>query len=221
MAFLAYHNNLQPRYYLVVAVPLTLLLPIVVEYLLWMPYVSHWRRKRKLLALAAVAVVSAAVIIPDAASTIHFVTHPEYTLVQAAEDVAAAIRRDQRTDPTHNPLILSISGSDISLITHLPSICDDFGTLELVDRVKKYNPGWYVAWNQVEDDKLDAMSPNLRLQRVAAFPAMDDPDRNLLILYKLYPAWAFPASPHGTRQPTPRRLRTRLGQQPSVNQLEH
>jgi hypothetical protein len=221
MAFLAYHNNLQPRYYLVVAVPLTLLLPIVVEDLLWMPYVSHWRRKRKLLALAAVAVVSAAVIIPDAASTIHFVTHPEYTLVQAAEDVAAAIRRDQRTDPTHNPLILSISGSDISLITHLPSICDDFGTLELVDRVKKYNPGWYVAWNQVEDDKLDAMSPNLRLQRVAAFPAMDDPDRNLLILYKLYPAWAFPASPHGTRQPTPRRLRTRLGQQPSVNQLEH
>ncbi len=30
MAFLAYHNNLQPRYYLVVAVPLTLLLPVVV-----------------------------------------------------------------------------------------------------------------------------------------------------------------------------------------------
>jgi hypothetical protein len=33
-AFLAYHNNLQPRYYLVVAVPLTLLTPVVVEEIL-------------------------------------------------------------------------------------------------------------------------------------------------------------------------------------------
>lgn len=28
-AFLAHHNNLQPRYYLVIAVPLTLLVPVV------------------------------------------------------------------------------------------------------------------------------------------------------------------------------------------------
>src|SRR5271168_5008061 len=33
-AFLAYHNNLQPRYYLVIAVPLTLLIPVVFSSLL-------------------------------------------------------------------------------------------------------------------------------------------------------------------------------------------
>ncbi len=31
LTFLAYHNNLQPRYYLVVAIPLTLLVPILIE----------------------------------------------------------------------------------------------------------------------------------------------------------------------------------------------
>jgi hypothetical protein len=218
-AFLAYHNNLQPRYYLVIAVPLTLLLPVVGEDLVLPLFRRHGARAA---AWAIASLAIAAVVIPDAVETIQFVRKPEYTLVQAAKNLAGYIRQDQKTDPGHNPLILSISGSDISLITGLPSICDDFGTLELVDRVKKYKPGWYAAWNQVEDDKLDAMAPHLRLERVAAWPAMDDPDRNLLILYKLLPAESPQTNPPpGRRPPTPRPLRTRVGQQPSVNQLVH
>jgi hypothetical protein len=216
-AFLAYHNNLQPRYYLVIAVPLTLLLPVVVEDLI-LPRL-HSATARAIATLAITAAV-AAIVIPDAIETIGFVVHPEYTLLTAANDVAATIAEDRKSDPTHNPLILSISGSDISLMTGLPSICDDFGTLELVDRIKRYKPGWYVAWNQVEDDKLDAIAPQYQLERVAAFPAMDDPDRNLLILYKMVPAITPPS--HPARKPvTPRRLRTKVGQQPSVNQLQH
>jgi 4-amino-4-deoxy-L-arabinose transferase-like glycosyltransferase len=215
-AFLAYHNNLQPRYYLVIVVPLTLLLAVVVEDLI-LPDLPG--RVPRLATLAIVTLIVAAIALPDAFQTIAYVRHPDYSLVRAADNIAAFISQDRKSDPTHNPLILSISGSDISLITGLPSICDDFGTLELVDRVRKYKPGWYVAWNQVEDDKLDAMSPQYKLERVAAFPAMDDPDRNLLILYKLYPADSAPT--HHPTPVTPRRLRSRLGQQPSVNQLEH
>jgi hypothetical protein len=218
MSFLAYHNNLQPRYYLVVAVPLTLLLAVVVETLILPRLIS---KPARAIAFAFVALSLAAIVIPDARRTLDFVSHPEYTLVQAADNIAAYIHRDQLTDPTHNPLILSISGSDISLITHLPSICDDFGTLELPDRVRRYKPGWYVAWNQVEDDKMDAMAPQFALTRVAEFPAMDDPDRNLLILYKLYPAGSQPPHPQHARPPTPKRLRTKVGQQPSVEQLKH
>ena len=59
--------------------------------------------------------------------------------------------------------------------------------MELPDRVRAYRPGWYVTWNQVDDDKMDALTPLYHLQRVAAFPAMDDPERNLLILYRLDP----------------------------------
>ena len=218
MAFLAYHNNLQPRYYLVVAVPLTLLLPAVFEDLI-LPRLRTTRGRA--LALGGAAVVIASIVIPDAVATVSFVRHPEYTLLQAADDIAAYIHNDQRSDPTHNPLILSISGSDISLMTGLPSICDDFGTSELTDRVKRYQPGWYIAWNQVEDDKLDAIAPQYQLERVAAFPAMDDPDRNLLILYKMVPATTPPEHPARKRAPIPRPLRTRVGQQPSTNQLEH
>jgi hypothetical protein len=214
--FLAYHNNLQPRYYLVVAIPLTLLVPIVFEEL--------WSAKSdtRSLPIAAMAVIAALVLTValDARQTLRYVRTPEYTFTQAAAQIGQIIAADRRADPSHSPLVLSISGSDLSLMTGLPSICDDFGTMELPARVAAYHPGWFVTWNQVDDDKMDALTPLYHLQRIAEFPAMDDPDRNLLILYRL--DRAAPTPPRTPRRkPAPRLLQTRLGQQPSTTQLEH
>lgn len=212
MAFLAYHANLQPRYYLVVAVPLILLVPVVLG--------GIWRRTANLAGQASVvamAGVLVAVAVTDAQKTIGFVRSPEYTFFHAAEQIRDIVK----SDPHHSPLVLSISGSDLSLMTGIPSICDDFGTMELEQRVTAYRPGWYVSWNQVEDDKMDALTPTYHLERVAAFPAMDDPDRNLLILYRLDPATTPDRRRRRSRRPIPKLLVTRVGQQPSVSQLEH
>jgi hypothetical protein len=93
--------------------------------------------------------------------------------------------------------------------------------MDLAVRVRAYRPGWYVAWNHVEDDKMEALAPLYHLQRVAAFPAMDDPERNLLILYRLDPA-APTAPPHHRRKPAiPHLLQTSFGQQPSPIQPQH
>jgi hypothetical protein len=60
------------------------------------------------------------------------------------------------------------------------------------------------------------------LQRVAAFPAYDDPDRNLLILYRLDPVEETThAARHRARRHIPNPLVTKLGQQPSSDQLQH
>ena len=212
-AFLAYHNNLQPRYYLVVAVPLTLLVAIVFESIWRQRIVAPLHHLAAGLAVAALAVI----VISDARQTLHYVRTPEYTFARAAAEIHDIVA----TDHTHNPLVLSISGSNLSLMTGLPSICDDFGTMDLAVRVRAYQPGWYVAWNQVDDDKMDALAPLYHLRRVAAFPAMDDPERNLLILYRLDPASPnAPPSPRH-RRTIPRLLQTSLGQQPSPLQLVH
>jgi hypothetical protein len=213
-AFLAYHNNLQPRYYLVIAIPLTLLVPVVFE-TLWTRTVTPATAPLRRLAVASIAAVLAVLTLTDARQTLHFLRTPDYTFTTAA----AQIHRIIAADHTHNPLVLSISGSNLSLMTGLPSICDDFGTMDLAVRVRAYHPGWYVAWNHVEDDKMDALTPMYHLQRVAAFPAMDDPERNLLILYRLDPAPAVP--PHHHRKPVPHILQTSFGQQPSTTQLQH
>jgi hypothetical protein len=224
LSFLAYHNNLQPRYYLVVAIPLTLLVPILVEDLVTgapapanpsaVAITSMGRLRAASIGLAGVGLIVIAAT--DARQMLHYVRTPQYTFTRAADE----LRRIITSDPSHSPLVLSISGSDLSLMTGLPSICDDFGTMELAERVATYHPGWYVTWNEVDDDKMDALAPFYHLQRVAAFPAMDDPERNLLILYRL--DRPIPGAPqHRRRKVTPHLLQTKLGQQPSTTQLEH
>ncbi len=216
-AFLAYHNNLQPRYYLVVAVPLTLLIPVTIEQLV-LSGIRGVGLRRWAYALTAVGLGT--IVLRQAVTMIGYVRHPEYTLTEAAQEVKETIAEHEREDPTHNPLVLSISGSELSLMTGIRSICDDFGTLELADRVKKYRPGWYVAWNQIDDDKMDALTPYYHIERVAAFPAMDDPDRNLLIVYRLDESVETPVVKRKRKGP-PKALVTKVGQQPSTNQLEH
>ena len=209
--FLAYHNNLQPRYYLVVAVPITAAVALALDNL---RHVSG--RVGAVMASTVVAALVLAITIPDALQLLDFVQHPTYEFATAAQEIKQIVL----ADPDHSHLILSISGSDLTLMTGLPSIDDDFGTLDLDHRVAKYHPGWYIAWNELDDDKADAITPLYRPVRVAAFPALDDPDRNLLIVYRLDPK--EPTRPkHGPRRRIAKQLQTKLGQQPTTTQLQH
>jgi hypothetical protein len=215
-AFLAYHNNLQPRYYLVVAAPITVLVAIGLD-----AFRLASTQREKWIAGSLAAVTALAVLVPDAITQICFVTHPEYSFQGAANGIQRIVNAEADADPRHSRLILSISGSDITLFTGLPSIDDDFGTLDLDERAKAYRPGWYAAWNELDDDKMDALTPLFHVTRVAEFPAMDDPERNLLILYRLDPTDTPETTlPHARRR-IPKPLATRMGQQPDTQQLQH
>ena len=195
-AFLAYHANLQPRYYFVLAPAIFALVALGFEWVVL--NLPRWPLAPRALRNAIVAIATAAVAYTGVRGTEHtisYLTYPEYTWVSAARQVADIVNRDASNGQSR--LVLSISGSDLSLMTGLPSICDDFGTSDLATRVARYHPGWFATWNDVEDDKLEALDPLYRLQRVAAIPAFDDPDRNVLILYRLVPK-ATPEARPGT-----------------------
>jgi len=211
-AFLAYHNNLQPRYYLVVAVPITVVVAMGID-----SFRQAQSRAGRLVASIAGGLLVLAIAVPDAMQQIQFLRHPTYEFEAAAQGIKGIVLADK----AHSHLILSISGSDLTLMTGLPSIDDDFGTYDMDVRVKQYKPGWYAAWNDVEDDKADAITPMYQMKRVASFPAYDDPDRNLLILYRLDPVTETPPPQHHARRHIPKPLLTRMGQQPSDNQLQH
>jgi hypothetical protein len=104
-------------------------------------------------------------------------------MVNAAENLTRYI--DQH--PNGNRLLLSISGNEIGLITGLPAICDDFGTLDLPVRIHRYQPGWFAEWNDPDPDTAADIQTQFRLEEVARYPAFDLPDRNVLVLYKLHP----------------------------------
>jgi hypothetical protein len=219
-AFLAYHANLQPRYYLVLAIPILMLVAVAFDAALAAAVQGAWWL-RVMAVGGGVALVFAAV--HGGMETIGFVRHPEYGWVNAAARIREAVDRETAASG-HSRLVLSISGSDLALTEGLPAICDDFGTMTLPDRVAAYKPGWFATWNYVEDDKMDALSPMFRLVRVGAYPAFDDPERNLLILYRLDAvASPGPKGRQGRRRSlaVPKRLRTKVGEQPSAVQLKH
>jgi hypothetical protein len=149
--------------------------------------------------IATAAIASAALaysIMLNTRETVWFAFHPQYTFVDAARNLTEYI--DEH--PSRNRLLLSISGSNISLITGLPSICDDFGTLDLPARIRRYQPGWYAAWNELDPGTLEDLHTQFDLQQVANFPAYDDEDRNNLILYRLVPREAPSPDSHVPRR---------------------
>ena len=139
--------------------------------------------------------------------TLSFAAHPEYTFVDAAQQLTRYID----THPNGNRLLVSISGDDITLITHLPTLCDDFGTPttqmpDLPAKLAYYKPGWWATWNDIDPGTLEDLHTYYSLEQVASFRAFDLPERNTLVLFKLRPLpnWkARDIDEQNMRQPLP------------------
>jgi hypothetical protein len=194
--FMTYQDHPQPRYFAVVAFFCFFVLALSIEALLAQGN-ALWLRRLGGVVLAVVLSAAAG----NAAQTLYFASHPEYSYIDAAQRLTRYI--DEH--PNGRRLLLSISGDQLTLMTHLPSLCDDFGTLELVTKIEDYQPGWFATWNDIDPGALEDLHNRYSLEQVARFRALDDPDRNILILFKLHPL------PHGQlREPTEQNLQIAL-----------
>jgi hypothetical protein len=192
---MTYQNHSQPRYYAIVAFFSFFILATGVAALLSTPVReidgagvsatgsraarNQFGGRRLGYAFLAAAAIAACV---NSEWTLDYSLHPEYTLVPAVENLTRYI--DQH--PNGNRLLLSISSDEITLISHLPTICDDFGTQDLVSKLKVYRPGWFATWNVVDPGTLEDLHSHYSLEQVASFRALDHPDRNVLVLFKLH-----------------------------------
>lgn len=183
--FMMLQNHPQPRYFAVPAYFCFFVMVLGTEALLdsagqpsppGKPIVA--RGLGWVVAFAAVAVAAV-----HGAQTIRYAAYPEYTWVNAATQLALYMD----TYPNGKRLLDSISGDEITLLTHFPSLCDDFGTEDLAPKLAAYQPGWYASWNDLDSGTLEDLHTSYSLEQVASFPAFDDPDRNLLVLFKLHP----------------------------------
>lgn len=179
--FMTYQNHPQPRYFALVAVFCFLIVALGVAKLAMQPGL------RRLIGWGAVtlALVASA---SNAALTLNYAAHPEYTFVNAARQLTNYV--DQH--PNGNRLLVSISGDEITLITHLQSLCDDFSLRsprfpDLGTKLAIYQPGWWATWNSIDPGTLEDIHTHYALEQVASFRAFDDPDRNVLVLFKLHP----------------------------------
>jgi 4-amino-4-deoxy-L-arabinose transferase-like glycosyltransferase len=181
IGFMTYQNHPQPRYYAVVAFFSFFVVVRVAAQLLYQQSRESGITPYKAgLAILAVVVITATL---NGFWTLRYVFHPQYTWVTSAQNLTSYI--DQH--PNGKRLLVSISGDEITLITHIPTLCDDFGTVDLATKMARYQPGWYAAWNDLDPGTLEDIHTHFSLEQVAGFPAFDDPDRNVLYLFKLHP----------------------------------
>ena len=179
--FMTYQNHPQPRYFALVAVFCFLLVAMGVGKL------AAQTGLPRLFGRAAIALATLAALL-NAALTLNYAAHPEYTFITAARQLTSYI--DQH--PNGNRILVSISGDEITLITHLQSLCDDFSMRspqfpDVGTKLGIYKPGWWATWNDIDPGTLEDIHTHYSLEQVASFRAFDDPDRNLLVLFKLHP----------------------------------
>lgn len=172
--FMTYQDHPQPRYYTVVLFFGVIAVATAVEQL-----VKSAPRGAAVFAMG-LCVMAAAY---DGFSTLNYVSHPEYTWVQAAQQLTNYID----THPNGNRMLVSVSADQIALMTHLPGLCDDFGTEDLPQKLAQYQPGWWATWNDIDPGTLEDLHVGHSLEQVATFRALDHPERNVLVLFKLHP----------------------------------
>ena len=184
--FMTYQNHPQPRYFALVAFFCFFMVAqgTVALFGQTEPAGQPWLRR---MGWAVLALVVVAVGL-NAVRTVDYAAHPEYTFVSAASQLTQYI--DEH--PNGKRLLVSISGDQIALVTHLPALCDDFGTPsrrfpDLASKLAFYKPGWYAAWNDLDPGTLEDLHTRFTLEQVATFRAFDDPERNRLVLFKLHP----------------------------------
>ena len=189
--FMTYQNHPQPRYFAVVAFFSFFLVALGAGALLSTanPAGEGCRRHspESLFGWAVVALASLTAAF-NGYQTLNYATHPEYTFVSAAQRLTQYID----AHPNGNRLLVSISGDQISMVSHLPALCDDFGTPspaypDLVTKLARYQPGWWATWNDIDPGTLEDIHTHFSLEQVASFRAFDDPERNVLVLFKLHP----------------------------------
>jgi hypothetical protein len=184
--FMTYQNHPQPRYFAVVAIFCFFIVAqgagVLLGHAAGAEGSSQRRSAERILgwAVVALAVLTAAF---NGLQTLNYAAHPEYTFVDAARRLTQYID----AHPNGNRLLVSISGDQITLVTHLPTLCDDFGTQDLAEKMARYQPGWYAAWNDLDPGTLADIHQHFSLEQAASFRAFDDPERNVLVLFKLHP----------------------------------
>ena len=182
--FMTFQNHPQPRYFTVVAVFSFIQLTRGMEVLVSKAergLYTHPKFERVVgwaMLLATIAAVGV-----NSVRTLNYALHPSYTFVNAAQQLTAYID----AHPGGNRQLMSVSGDEISLITKLPALCDDFGTADLSTKSARYMPGWYAAWNSLDPGTLTDLHTHFSLEQAASFHAFDDPTRNILVLFKLHP----------------------------------
>jgi hypothetical protein len=177
-AFIVFHYDGPPRYFVTLIVP-TLWLALV--FLEWL-----WRERRPVgMALAACVLASVAWNI---ASIVAYLAHPRYTLVDASMEIKRVIEADPQSSKFQsNKLMIGRGADEISLLSGGFPTMDSDGAMPLSDKIEAYQPGWFMQWTFDAPLRTVTVSLRRQMEQRARFAVLGPTGQANLTLYHLLP----------------------------------
>jgi hypothetical protein len=155
-----------------------MLVPLILVLVLTLQELEIRHRGVAMLLAATLTVV----VFLNTEQIISFLAHRQYQFLGAAKSIQATVNADHGA----NRLLLGTSADQLSLMTGIPAINDAYSSEDLTEKTLRYQPGWYVSWNDLDQDILESLT-DYRLDEVANYPVFDHEDRNRLKLYRMVP----------------------------------
>lgn len=176
-AFIVYHYDGPPRYFVTLIVPTVWLALIFAEWL--------WLRQRRI-GIAATACIAISVVW-NIASIGNYILHPRYTLLDASLKIRQTIATQKKSQPGSNELLIGRGADEISLLSGGLPAMDSDGAMPLAEKLDVYHPGWFMTWTSDPPLRTAIVAKNRRMVERAIFPGLDPYRHAGIILYQLFP----------------------------------
>jgi hypothetical protein len=179
-AFIAFHYDGPPRYFVTLIAPTIWLAMIFLEWI--------WQKHRRIgVAVSACIAVS---VLWNIASIGEYLMHPRYDLVDAGVRIKQVIVAQHPSGAASNQLLIGRGADEISLLSGgLPAIDSD-GAMPLAEKLDVYRPGWFIDWKDWTGPtslRMETVASRRRLVEKAAFPDLDRYRNSGIVLYQIFP----------------------------------
>lgn len=176
-AFIAFHYDGPPRYFVTLIVPTIWLALIFLE---WM-----WNEKRRVaVAVSGCIAVSA---LWNIALISEYVMRPQYSLVDASMGIKQTIDAQHAANPALSELLIGRGAEEISLLSGGVSAMDSDGAMPLGKKLDVYHPGWFMRWTNEPPARRETVAAQRLLVERAAFPDLDRFRNAGIVLYQISP----------------------------------
>ncbi len=176
-AFIVYHYDGPPRYFVTMIVP-TIWLALI--FLQWM-----WSANKRV-AMVATACVAVSVLW-NIASIGDYLLHPQYTLVDAGLKIKQIIVAEHASGAASNQLLIGRGADEISWLSGGLPAMDSDGAMPLAQKLDVYHPDWFMHWTNHPAARVTTAASERTLVQRADFRGLDPFDGGGILLFQVLP----------------------------------
>lgn len=174
-AFIVFHYDGPPRYFVALIAPTIWMACIFIEWL--------WARQKQAAAFLGICV--AVSVVWNLTFIGIYLVHPRYTMVEAARRIGRAVA--QNDNSPYRPLLIGRGADEFSLLGGGFPTLDSDGAMPLAEKLDVYRPGWFVSWSGDVPLRMATVAGKRKLVLRERFPIQASGRHTELKLYELLP----------------------------------